>query len=324
MSGPHPLAALLPKTVPEWRTLVTAALRLPIQSVWYPEHFYLHQVSTGARFSPQKTPYTAADRATKFGAAVLMLLSPAPTAEGGAFQDMCITLTKRQSRMRHHAGEMSFPGGHIDGDETPAQAAQREAREETGLQSSTYEMVGRLTPITTLAGRSLAVPEVAIAADPVNPVCASPDEVDSIHYLHLSTLLLQAHENHCRVIKYVSRTTNALSYFPCFFATPSQASPTPVLRPSSQLVRVPDDHTFDAMGPEDYPGELVWGLTGFVLCEFAARMAAALEAQYPGREEAKATSILQCSNMVARDPLPPNHSADINKHILSSILDASS
>lgn len=63
-----------------------------------------------------------------------------------------VILTVRRPDMRTHAGQIAFPGGRIDGDETPAQAAVREAWEELGLDPSRVELVGELDPYLTVTG----------------------------------------------------------------------------------------------------------------------------------------------------------------------------
>lgn len=70
--------------------------------------------------------------------AVLMLFSGAGLGEGS------LLLTERAHDMRSHPGQVSFPGGSIDGDETPADAALREAEEETGLDPTGVDVFGQL------------------------------------------------------------------------------------------------------------------------------------------------------------------------------------
>lgn len=56
-----------------------------------------------------------------------------------------LVLTKRSSRLRHHPGQIAFPGGKLDkGDDGPVAAALREAREEIGLDPGNVEVLGEL------------------------------------------------------------------------------------------------------------------------------------------------------------------------------------
>jgi 8-oxo-dGTP pyrophosphatase MutT (NUDIX family) len=64
-----------------------------------------------------------------------------------------VLLTKRTEHMRHHAGQISFPGGRIEvSDNNPAHAALREAHEEIGLNSGSVTVLGYLEPILTITG----------------------------------------------------------------------------------------------------------------------------------------------------------------------------
>lgn len=64
-----------------------------------------------------------------------------------------VLLTRRHEGLRHHAGQVSFPGGRIETyDASPAAAALREAHEEVGLQSSQFTPLGYLDPLMTITG----------------------------------------------------------------------------------------------------------------------------------------------------------------------------
>lgn len=79
-------------------------------------------------------------------AAVLIALT-GDGAEAG------ILLTVRAAHLRHHAGQIAFPGGRIEAtDKGPAAAALREAEEEVGLDARAAEVVGYLPDQLVLTG----------------------------------------------------------------------------------------------------------------------------------------------------------------------------
>lgn len=64
-----------------------------------------------------------------------------------------VILTKRSSRLKHHPGQIAFPGGKIDaGDASPMDAALREADEEVGLKREFIEPIGYLDVYGTAFG----------------------------------------------------------------------------------------------------------------------------------------------------------------------------
>ena len=89
-------------------------------------------------------------------AAALLLLYP--------FDDQWhLPLTVRGSRLRHHTGQVSLPGGGIDPGESPEAAALREAEEEVAIDPGDVEVLGRLTPLPIGVSRHLLHPIVAVA-----------------------------------------------------------------------------------------------------------------------------------------------------------------
>lgn len=64
-----------------------------------------------------------------------------------------LILTKRSARLKHHPGQIAFPGGKQDaGDVSAAAAALREAQEEIGLPPALVQVLGELPAHETVTG----------------------------------------------------------------------------------------------------------------------------------------------------------------------------
>ena len=73
-------------------------------------------------------------------ASVLLLLYP---FGGGWF----FFLTKRSQDVEHHKGQISFPGGVVEKNESKMNAAIRETNEEIGVDKDVIKIIGTLTPL---------------------------------------------------------------------------------------------------------------------------------------------------------------------------------
>lgn len=84
------------------------------------------------------------------------ILAPGASAEDAVPADTDILLTIRSTKLRHHPGQVAFPGGGIEGgDDSAAAAALREAREETGIAPESVEILGSLPEIMLPASGNL-------------------------------------------------------------------------------------------------------------------------------------------------------------------------
>ncbi len=122
-----------------------------------------------------------------------------------------VLLTLRTDGLRHHAGQVSFPGGRMEaGDGGPLGTARREAWEEIGLPAPSFEPLGYLDPMLTITG--FRVTPVVGRIDPAFRPHPDPNEVADVFEVPLAELVapgnMQAIDLHVagrprRVFEYV-------------------------------------------------------------------------------------------------------------------------
>ena len=99
-----------------------------------------------------------------------------------------VLLTRRTQALRHHAGQVSFPGGAIEpGDADPAAAALREAAEEVGLVQAHVQPLGYLDPFATITG--FHVHPLVARIDPCFAPVADAREVDEVFEVPFAFLM---------------------------------------------------------------------------------------------------------------------------------------
>jgi 8-oxo-dGTP pyrophosphatase MutT (NUDIX family) len=106
--------------------------------------------------------------------------------------DARVLLTRRAGRLNTHSGEVAFPGGRVDPEEHPEEAALREAEEEVALPRELVRIVGTLEPITTVVSDAAITTYVAMADAPLEfaALRPNPGEVDRIFDVSLRELIL--------------------------------------------------------------------------------------------------------------------------------------
>jgi len=102
-----------------------------------------------------------------------------------------VILTKRASHLKHHPGQIAFPGGKVEPtDRGPEAAALREAQEEIGLAPQNVSLIGRLPPHETVTGFAVTPVLGLIKADFVPQ--ADPGEVEEVFTVPLAHLMSPA------------------------------------------------------------------------------------------------------------------------------------
>lgn len=96
-----------------------------------------------------------------------------------------LLMTRRALHLRHHPGQISFPGGRIEAGETSSAAALRETYEETGIATTQIRLLGKLPAINTSTG-FIVEPWLGVL-DQLPDLTLQQTEVDSV-------LLLPLHE----------------------------------------------------------------------------------------------------------------------------------
>ena len=124
---------------------------------------------------------TPPDGTTPRPAAVLVILTPHRA-------DAALVLTRRGGHLREHSGEIAFPGGRLEGDETAHQGALREAHEELGLAATSLKIIGQLHTVYVPRSNHSVTPIVAWC-DTLPTLSPNPSEVAEVFLAPITPLL---------------------------------------------------------------------------------------------------------------------------------------
>jgi 8-oxo-dGTP pyrophosphatase MutT (NUDIX family) len=111
-------------------------------------------------------------------------------------ETMTVLFTRRTSHLAHHAGQISFPGGHIEpDDESPRETALRETEEEIGLGRNQIAVIGHLDTYVTRTG-FVVTPVVGVVAPPF-ALTPDPHEVAEVFEVPFTFLMDAANHQYC-------------------------------------------------------------------------------------------------------------------------------
>ncbi|WP_298635988.1 CoA pyrophosphatase [uncultured Umboniibacter sp.] len=99
-------------------------------------------------------------------------------------EDWHVVLTTRSQQLKHHSGEVAFPGGIIEPGEGPIEAALRESWEEIALPPAHVEVIRPLSSLVSKWG--VHVTSVLGVIDSLPTLTANPDEIDQIFSVPMS------------------------------------------------------------------------------------------------------------------------------------------
>jgi len=139
-----------------------------------------------ADLSPEQTATLRGHLPRTFARAAVMV----PIVERP--EGLTVLLTERASHLKHHPGQISFPGGRIEpADAGPWEAAVRETREEIGLAAEFASLAGYLHDHMVLTGY-LITPAVAFVR-PGFELALDVTEVQDVFEVPLDFVLDPAH-----------------------------------------------------------------------------------------------------------------------------------
>ena len=103
-------------------------------------------------------------------------------------KDPIVVMTEKPKHMKFHAGEISFPGGKLDTEDTDLlETALRETSEEIGLVINRDQVIGQLEPVITLNSGFLILPFISVFDE--IPTLSANSEVEKIFHIPLESFL---------------------------------------------------------------------------------------------------------------------------------------
>lgn len=157
--------------------------------------------------------------------------------------ELCLLYEVRASTLRRQPGEVCFPGGRMEGGETPEECALRETWEELAIPDRCVKLLGRLDFIAHRANFIMWPVLGVVDSAALERMVPSPAEVEEVFFVPLAHLL----------------EAEPVAYEYELIPTPAENFPY-------ELIGIPKDYQWQH-GSENVPvypwqGRAIWGLTG--------------------------------------------------------------
>lgn len=111
--------------------------------------------------------------------------------------EVCILYTLRSTNLKAHAGQVSFPGGKRDGNETAVETALRETEEEIGVPRCNVDVWGVMTTVYGRNANMHITPVVGVINDfHMNMLKINRDEVEEVFTVPMSSLCNPQNHGH--------------------------------------------------------------------------------------------------------------------------------
>ena len=134
------------------------------------------------RTSLASSPDPEADTTNLTPSAILLPILPGPSGDQ-------ILFVQRPKSMSNHPGEIAFPGGRVDPEDSgPTETATRELKEELGIRPHQVEILGHLLPQQTFTSGFIIYPVVG-RLDRKTLRTPNPEEVDEVLEIPIDDLL---------------------------------------------------------------------------------------------------------------------------------------
>ncbi|KAJ0174482.1 hypothetical protein K1T71_009590 [Dendrolimus kikuchii] len=103
--------------------------------------------------------------------------------------ELCLLYTLRSLKLKNHSGQMAFPGGKMDENETVYETALRETEEEIGFPRNDVDIWGKMQKVQGRNKDVVIMPVVGYLKNfSMERLCANEDEVADIFTVPIRTL----------------------------------------------------------------------------------------------------------------------------------------